>query len=46
MESGHLEAIGEKETRKKMNIAEELSEGSREQDKVIKQCLAWKRKQV
>ena len=41
VESRHLEAIEEKETRKKkMNIGEELSEGLRDQGKVIKQCLA------
>lgn len=34
MESRHLEAIGDKETRKKkMNIGEELAEGSRDQGK-------------
>lgn len=47
MESRHLEVIEEKETRKKeMNIGEELSEGLRDLGKVIKQCLAWKGRQV
>lgn len=47
VESRHLEAIGKKETgKKKKNIGEELSEGSRDQGKVIKQCLAWKGRQV